>query len=1793
MLVVRKLACGIMCFATMIASATVTTNLDSYVEYIQSSGTQWIDTGVIGKSTVNIAADVMVLSSAGSSCFIGERPGTDVNKGRDLRLGIWINNSYKWALNCGAIDSGWIGSISYQDSRCVVSNENGRLWVAVNGGTPTKIHDGADQTFTSSLTLTMFFLNTSSGLDQASNRALSARVYGLTLHDSGTLVRDFHPCRVTITDTDAGTSVSKNGLWDEVDDCFYGDLSGGTDFTAGADVVAARLVILPIPDQINETFGTSCPECVVSNMSDNSFWTVGGAIASPLFDVEYADNDGTGVAKVTVTGKDGGAFAGKHAVQTFNIVATKYEDENFATTDLTARRHLVDGKSVYVFNGTASSQTITAKRDINLIDYLVVGGGGGGGHTMAGGGGAGGVTNATGLVGINVSRGETFTVVVGAGGIGSRSQTDRGGKGGTSSLQFGLLSVAVPGGGGGGSWSSAYVNVKQGGAGACGGGGCQDGAGGAGIDGFGFAGAAGTGTNTSKSGGGGGAGHAGYAADTTAQHAGYGGEGVSNNITGVWVVYGGGGGGGGSSYGYNQYTAGLGGLGGGGDGGRAVDGYPGVDGLGGGGGGGGRDSGGNKIGGAGGSGTVIFAIKAADFEVDPIPDQYLADGGCEPLPVVRDGATILVKDTDYTVAYANNTQAGAATLTITGIGTYDGKSATVGFKIISRYFAKPSVSSGGDGLSWATAMSVAEAFAAVAAGTGFREIWIQSGTVSQPEISIVNSGALVVRGGFAGTEVALSDRQPGGLTIFDGERAVNILLTIDNETVDNVVLDRLKLCRAKFNGLVKTGKGGLQAYDCVIEGNGLDAKKGNNVWGRGMKLESDGYGSLVISNCVVAGNRNAYDDSQQGGFGLYISKFNDARIDNSLFVTNGYNIANAASAYCGMYSRGSAILAIDTPIFVRGSRFAGNCCPVRKSVTSSDGSGGVIALIGAGDGSRFENCAFVGNTECLSMGVSGVVNTGGALAICLNNSSAKATVSNCTFAYNISQGGASAGGITVAGGNVDIANSIFWKNARYNYTTSGYGTDVQVSSGSASISHSLVTTLDGTALFGANLTVDTDTVFAIDPLLVTSTAAYEALLTVTDSAMYYNTGNANRYADLASMDVHLLSPAGYVVNGGAFGPATNACSSAIDAGDPDADYANEPSPNGDRLNLGAYGNTAEASRTATGQPEATVAVVFPGGEARPMAQVTMGLESGSGYMATVHVLCSINGVTLAEETFYKVANGDVLELKSPSYLPQGTKFDVAVTITASGAESKHYETSEPVSGTYPAYYGKGGGANVIHVRTGADGYMDGSNWEHAYPDLRAAFAAAPDASKTEVWLSVTNDYLDAAMTLDHSLTFRGGFTGAEDEPSERPEGLRSLLWGNNYYKTMQIAVPSGMLLTVDRVHFTHSGDSELKKTGAGDLIVRDCVFADSRQDSGDIYGRGIYASGGTVSVTNCQFRNLTCPNGSQPGSGIYLTSCVQAYVDDCLFVTNGTGFSYNSPGWSGHRAAAAFVNATPTIFRNCRFAACCAALYDSNASGGIVSFAGASGGSKLINCAFVGNSDFESLNCPLSYSGGAISCVMSDQDQALDIENCTVAYNLTLGTRSSAGITVHTGTVNLKNSIVYGNVLGKIGNLAAGADIEVKANGTLNMSYTLVTGLESNYVNAVEGATTNIGVGVICVDPLLATTTNDFHSLFSPNPNAGNNPTYWYLTQANRAACAALDVHPRTYTGYMLNGVLIKDPEKVESPTIDAGDPNSDRSKEPTIPGVGYPGKSVNLGAYGNTPEAAMTRLPGFYLLLR
>jgi len=68
--------------------------------------------------------------------------------------------------------------------------------------------------------------------------------------------------------------------------------------------------------------------------------------------------------------------------------------------------------------------------------------------------------------------------------------------------------------------------------------------------------------------------------------------------------------------------------------------------------------------------------------VDPIPDQQYTGSSIQPVVTVKDGTKTLTLNTDYTVSYTNNTQAGTATVTINGVGSYIGSSVSTTFAII-------------------------------------------------------------------------------------------------------------------------------------------------------------------------------------------------------------------------------------------------------------------------------------------------------------------------------------------------------------------------------------------------------------------------------------------------------------------------------------------------------------------------------------------------------------------------------------------------------------------------------------------------------------------------------------------------------------------------------------------------------------------------------------------------------------------------------------------------------------------------------------------------------------------------------------------------------------------------------------------------------------------------------------------------------------------------------------------------------------------------------------------------------
>lgn len=104
-------------------------------------------------------------------------------------------------------------------------------------------------------------------------------------------------------------------------------------------------------------------------------------------------------------------------------------------------------------------------------------------------------------------------------------------------------------------------------------------------------------------------------------------------------------------------------------------------------------------------------------------------------------------------------------------------------------------------------------------------------------------------------------------------------------------------------------------------------------------------------------------------------------------------------------------------------------------------------------------------------------------------------------------------------------------------------------------------------------------------------------------------------------DYHIQS-AGGRWNGSAW--VTDAVTSpCIDAGDPASAYANEPAPNGGRINLGCYGNTAQASKSTGGSPPVATYTITV--SASPAAGGTVSGGGSTNAGASVTVTATPNG----------------------------------------------------------------------------------------------------------------------------------------------------------------------------------------------------------------------------------------------------------------------------------------------------------------------------------------------------------------------------------------------------------------------------------------------------------------------------------------------------------------------------------------------------------------------------------------
>lgn len=190
------------------------------VEYIQSSGTQYINTGFKPNNNTRTVMDLELVSSDGIPFIFGVWSGS-VKQAYSVYW--WTTQHNKWGVDYGTQrqvieQTVWAERLTVDLNKNVITVKNVSYTL-----TPT--------TFTAPNTLTLLALNSSSELE---GYYAKAKLYGCKIYDNGTLIRDYVPC-YRVSDGAAG-------LFDIANNVFYSNAGSGT-FAVGKNIGSSVIVV--------------------------------------------------------------------------------------------------------------------------------------------------------------------------------------------------------------------------------------------------------------------------------------------------------------------------------------------------------------------------------------------------------------------------------------------------------------------------------------------------------------------------------------------------------------------------------------------------------------------------------------------------------------------------------------------------------------------------------------------------------------------------------------------------------------------------------------------------------------------------------------------------------------------------------------------------------------------------------------------------------------------------------------------------------------------------------------------------------------------------------------------------------------------------------------------------------------------------------------------------------------------------------------------------------------------------------------------------------------------------------------------------------------------------------------------------------------------------------------------------------------------------------------------------------------------------------------------------------------
>ena len=172
------------------------------LEYIQSSGSQYIDTGFKPNQNTRIVCDFQNMDTSALKWLLGVQPSWGVSM---FDIALYANGTVHTGYGAKSATL----SCSIGTTRQIL--DKNKNITSVGGVTSTL----ASQTFQATINAVLFAYNTNNGVSYFA----SARIYACKIYDNGTLVRDFIPV------------LDKSGvacMYDKVNKKFYYNAGSGS-----------------------------------------------------------------------------------------------------------------------------------------------------------------------------------------------------------------------------------------------------------------------------------------------------------------------------------------------------------------------------------------------------------------------------------------------------------------------------------------------------------------------------------------------------------------------------------------------------------------------------------------------------------------------------------------------------------------------------------------------------------------------------------------------------------------------------------------------------------------------------------------------------------------------------------------------------------------------------------------------------------------------------------------------------------------------------------------------------------------------------------------------------------------------------------------------------------------------------------------------------------------------------------------------------------------------------------------------------------------------------------------------------------------------------------------------------------------------------------------------------------------------------------------------------------------------------------------------------------------------------